>query len=270
MNMKNFQLCNDMDANELETRDLTGYGAQIKYDGARLKITKKSDVLTFKFRGETTTAATFPELITLKDIKGDWVLDGEVIIPTELSISDFDLLIGRLKTKDKFKMKLLSAKYPATFVAFDILEKDGVDLTGLPLNQRLLKLNELNVVANFKIAEMTIEHIKDLYARAVTRKWEGIIIKKLDSKYTGDRNDDWIKVKRKEKLEILFIKYEQNPKGLSLESKEGVRVQCSGTQHKEVKEQIDTFGYAKCEIERLGGKTFNGKHRQAVFLRLVK
>ena len=74
-----------------------------------------------------------PELSSIhKQVKKPCVLDGELMILKE-GKPDFYEIQKRSLMSNQFKISLLSKKYPATFIAFDILYYDTKDLTFMPL-----------------------------------------------------------------------------------------------------------------------------------------
>jgi ATP-dependent DNA ligase len=265
-----FMLCSEIDADELnKQKDWSAFLPQQKYDGRRVQIQKSGNEIAMIPRSENIDPWKYPELLEgLSKMKGNFWIDGELCVLNN-GLSDFDLMISRDKTKDKFKIKMLSRKYPSTFIAFDILELEGQDLRNVPLKERLKKLMELTPNGVLKIAEVFEDPVA-LYKEAMDKKWEGIIIKNKDSLYKAERSADWIKIKRKEFVKIKFTKYDQNPKGIRLSNEEDIAVQCAGAQSVAVRNKLDKDKYAMVLVSRLGGRTFNGKHRQPTFVELLE
>lgn len=138
-----------------------------------------------------------PELIEIhKQAKVKCVLDGELMILKE-GKPDFFEIQRRSLTTNKFKIELASKKYPATFVAYDVLFYKDEDVTMLPLmkRKRLLenafKESERLVLSRY-IEEKGIE----FYRLAEAQELEGIVAKRKDSVYIqGKRTKDWAKIK---------------------------------------------------------------------------
>ena len=84
----------------------------------------------------------FPELAVLKDFLPDGtVLDGEFLAwanDTPLPLTALQKRIAR-----KAVTKAALAEYPVVFLAFDLLETDGTDLTAAPLSERRTRLENL-------------------------------------------------------------------------------------------------------------------------------
>lgn len=264
-----FQLCNEIQAENLTMQNLDNSVAQIKYDGMRAQIKKQIDTLNITGRENPVEDWKFPEINSLKKEKHDFLIDGEIIIVDHQGNSDFGLLLSRAKTRDGFKLRLMAKKYPVTYVVFDILELDGKDLRSKPYLERHRILTEtIKDIPHIMVAEIYTDPIK-LYKRMVEEKQEGIILKNAHGEYQECRNDNWIKVKRKEYVIVKFTQYYSNNKGITLENEQGTRVACLGAQSSMVRDKIDKEGFANVEIARLGGRTVSGKHRQITFSRLV-
>src|SRR5262245_10231851 len=73
-----------------------------------------------------------------------YILDGELAVPSEDGLS-FDQLLQRIHPAES-RIKRLSAETPAIFVAFDLLERNTLDLARSPLAKRRTALEARNVV----------------------------------------------------------------------------------------------------------------------------
>jgi bifunctional non-homologous end joining protein LigD len=90
----------------------------------------------------------------------------------------------------------LAATCPVTYLIFDLLRLNGVDLTEVPYAERRLLLDELElengrwmVPPSFDDGAATVAACRDL-------RLEGVVAKRLASPYRpGARSPDWIKVK---------------------------------------------------------------------------
>ena len=82
----------------------------------------------------------FPEMaaaaVRLPD--RDYVLDGELVIPRKRGFS-FDGLLQRIHPAES-RIRRLAAETPASFVAFDLLARNGIDLGGMKLIDRRREL----------------------------------------------------------------------------------------------------------------------------------
>jgi len=173
-----------------------------KFDGIRAQAHKRG--LEVEIYSRTLDRVTeFPELLgPLRNVPGEFVLDGEIIGWRNGRAIPFTELQQRLGRKqiDLFSSSLV----PVRFVAFDLLLLDGQDLLELPLAERRSKLEGLLSTAekpelHFTRAKLchTAEEIETAFAAALTRGNEGLLAKAPDSPYVpGRRGQYWLKLKR--------------------------------------------------------------------------
>ena len=85
------------------------------------------------------------------------------------------------------------------FCIFDLLYYRGEDLRALPLSERKVRLDaalaKLPANGPLRLADQIHSDSADLLARVCNQHLEGLIAKKIDSPYTGDRSKNWLKVK---------------------------------------------------------------------------
>jgi len=140
----------------------------------------------------------FPELeMIYHQIKDKCILDGELIVLKD-GVPDFYELQRRSLLTDTFKIQLAYKKYPASFVAYDIIYYNNKDVTDLPLIERKKILQDV-LVENKSIAISRFIEEKgiELFNIADQQKLEGVVAKRKDSKYYFDkRTKDWVKFKR--------------------------------------------------------------------------
>lgn len=220
---------------ELETLgDIKEWQAEWKWDGIRAQIVRRGGQTFIWSRGEELMTERFPELVEVADLLPDGtVLDGEIVGYRDGAILPFANLQRRIGRKQLGK-KILS-DVPVSFLAFDILEHEGVDLRTQPLKQRrellekvlrqlhsiephysqreehdlpllvqedaAIESSELNHVAErFQLPRLvTAESWEELTAkRQQSREFnaEGLMLKRLDSPYrVGRPRGDWWKWK---------------------------------------------------------------------------
>ena len=103
-----------------------------KYDGERIIAVRSGDEISLWTRRNIQASYKFPEIVkALKDnIDGDdWILDGEMTVA-----GGFRQLLNR-NVEDRFRIRLLSRKNPATYNIFDIIRHEK-DLLNLPIIER--------------------------------------------------------------------------------------------------------------------------------------
>ncbi|HET7116314.1 MAG TPA: DNA ligase D [Hanamia sp.] len=180
---------------------------EIKWDGYRAvsEIRKKAgltgrQVVLLYSRNGLNFHEKYP-IVTeqLQNINADAVLDGEIVVLDERGKPDFQLLQHYSENKDR----------PIQYYVFDLLELNGHDTTKLKLIERkeLLKTiipkNEV-----LKYSDHILEKGKSFFAVSKEKDLEGIMAKKMDSKYyPGKRSPDWLKIKNHKTAEAIIAGY---------------------------------------------------------------
>ena len=173
-----------------------------KFDGIRAQVHKGNSQVEIYSR-TLDRATEFPELLDpIRNITGNFILDGEIIGWRDGRAIPFTELQQRLGRKqiDLFT----SAQVPVSFVAFDLLSLDGRALLDAPLAERRLLLERLLAPAvqpalQFTRAELcrTVEEIENCFLLAIRRGNEGLLAKAPESPYVpGRRGQFWMKLKR--------------------------------------------------------------------------
>ena len=155
---------------------------EIKWDGFRA-IAYVDDFFTIQSRNAKELKQFFPELEELRQLAKNVVVDGEIVTMKQGKV-DFHALQERghlISTKD---IERLRNKSPATYVVFDILEKDGQPLVELPLIERkaILK-NSVKESSHVIINDYVGEKGEQFYHAVLEHDLEGMVAKRKDSRY---------------------------------------------------------------------------------------
>ena len=126
------------------------------------------------------------------------VLDGEMIVKVN-NRPDFKATSQRDRCSDPAKIKARSKSMPASFIAFDLLYKDGVDYRNHTFAERKAALDPLLLqYANqgFQV-EGNVGSMDGHAIMALVRahNLEGVIAKRLTSPYKAGKGSDWLKIK---------------------------------------------------------------------------
>lgn len=169
---------------------------EIKWDGIRA-ISYLNEGLSIRSRNGYELGSDFPELGELKGLAKNVVLDGEIVVMVD-GRADFQAVVERSKASSPLDAAYLSQKHPATYIIFDILEKDGESLIELPLVERKRILKETVRDGRSAVLSVYVEGDGETYYKvAVGRGVEGMIAKKKDSPYEpGKRSSNWLKIKK--------------------------------------------------------------------------
>ncbi len=180
---------------------------EVKWDGIRA-ISYVKEKLSIRSRNQKELIANFPELSELKDLTGDSVLDGEIIVMKD-GKADFQTLIKRNQNTDPGDIDYMARKFPATYIIFDILEKDGKELLDIPLMERKRILKNSVREGKFVVLSLFVEDNGEAYYMAALEKGvEGIMAKKKQSLYEpGKRSDNWLKMKQVKTCDCVIFGY---------------------------------------------------------------
>jgi ATP-dependent DNA ligase len=168
-----------------------------KFDGFRAIAFVTPGGVRLQSRGAKDLLRYFPEL---RFPPGDYVVDGEIVIDAQGGGEAFGLLQQRIHPAAS-RIERLAAETPASYVAFDLLARDGADLLDRPFSERRSALEALD---GLRRAEL----VRD---PAAAEPWltssEGVIAKRLDSPYTPGKRTAMVKVKRQRTIDCVVVGY---------------------------------------------------------------
>lgn len=177
-----------------------------KYDGIRAQVHKRGGEASLFSRDLRPLDEDFPELLgAILQLKGDFILDGELIAFTEgrkLGFVDLQKRLGRrMPAGDLFLTdESQDSSVPLRFIAFDILSHNGEDLLEKPLLERRGRLESMSLQPPFEMIPIhCADHPAEVEAHfknSLQAGHEGLIAKDPESRYTpGRRGKSWIKLK---------------------------------------------------------------------------
>lgn len=180
------------------------YIFEIKYDGYRVLSYIEKGKVKLKSRNGKDFTKKFA--VIAEDLEKSFknkaiVLDGEVVVFDKNGRSDFSMLQESAKRgKNNF-----------SYVVFDILAL-GEDVRDKPLLERKKLLEALSkfFTPNIILSEYVLGNGKECFEVAKRLGLEGVVAKKIDSKYGGTRNDDWLKIKCYHRQEFVVGGYSLN------------------------------------------------------------
>ncbi len=180
---------------------------EIKWDGIRA-ISYINAELSVRSRNNKELLQSFPELQELGQLAPKTVLDGEIVI-VKGGETDFQALLERSKTVLFDDSHFAEQQLPATYIVFDILEKDGKPLLNLPLNQRKRILRtSLKEGKHVLLSDFVEEYGEAYYEAALKKGLEGVIAKRKDSLYeSGNRSRNWLKIKKIHSCDCVIFGY---------------------------------------------------------------
>jgi bifunctional non-homologous end joining protein LigD len=193
----------------LEGREFSdpGWLYEIKYDGVRILAARTGGEVALYGRAGQVFTPRYPEIVTaLRALPLDrFVLDGEVVALDEAGRPSFQRLQNRMHLTRPADVERARSTVPVSAVFFDALALDGHDLRRLPLTERKACL-ALAVPARgvIRYGDHVVGRGEDLYEAAAEQRVEGIIAKRADSRYTGGRTREWLKIKCQLRQEFVI------------------------------------------------------------------
>jgi ATP-dependent DNA ligase len=187
-----------------------------KWDGFRCIVFRDGEEIELGSRNDRPLTRYFPELVDL--LKGALpercVVDGEVVVVTEGGL-DFDALQQRLHPAES-RVRMLSEKTPASFVAFDLLALDDRDLTGEPFTERrrLLEAAVSGDHGRVHLTPMTDDPTvaEDWFTRFEGAGFDGVMAKPADQPYQQDKRVMW-KVKHERTADCVVAGFRWHKDG---------------------------------------------------------
>lgn len=181
----------------------SNYQFEPKWDGFRALCFKDGNEVAFQSKSGQPLSRYFPELVeAVKAIPAErFVLDGEIVLAVEDRL-DFDQLLERIHPAAS-RITMLSRKYPAKYLAFDILVDETKNpLHRSPLTQRRPALEAF--AAKYLIAQTGLSLSPATMDPRVVARWyacvggalDGIIAKRTDIAYSSGNRRGMLKIKR--------------------------------------------------------------------------
>lgn len=170
---------------------------EIKWDGMRVLVEVGHEGVRAFSRNENEVSVSFPELQRLAAPERDVLLDGE-LIALDAGVPSFGALAERMHVRDERRAARLAEGNPVTLIVFDVLRLDGTALLDRPLRERRTTLEALELASSWSAGVCQVPPTYDdgsaLFAAAEEQGLEGIVSKRLDSRYhPGRRSREWLK-----------------------------------------------------------------------------
>ena len=199
-------LATSAEPEELRNRD--GWRYEMKWDGFRAIARISGDEVTLTSRNGLDLTATYPELAVLADaVRGDAVLDGEIVAPDENGVPRFARMQQRAGLTSPRDVDRARRAVGVKLFLFDVLEAGGRSVTALPYAERRALLDEL--VTPNEFIQVPPDAGDDVDAALATSRdldLEGVMAKRADSPYrVGRRSRDWLKLKHTLTQEVVVV-----------------------------------------------------------------
>ncbi|MDQ6884129.1 MAG: ATP-dependent DNA ligase [Candidatus Dormibacteraeota bacterium] len=176
---------------------------QPKYDGIRVQIHKDGSTVRVFSRNLEDFTLMFSELTAAARGLNDQtlILDGEAIAYSKESDEYLPFHLTTTRRR-QHGIEQAAQELPLIAFVFDIVFRNGRDLTDLPYEERLAQVNEViagsTVLLPAPIIKTdSVEVLTRTLLDNISQGLEGVVVKRPDSKYqAGARNFNWVKLKR--------------------------------------------------------------------------
>jgi len=183
---------------------------EFKFDGARIQIHREGEEVRVFSRRLSDVTESLPDIVELAKSRlalGDYILDGEVTAIGEggkpLPFQDLMRRFARVQEVDE-----MAGQIPLRLHLFDALYLDGRLLIDEPYEERwglLEGVCPVDLLAE-RIITGSLEEAEAFLMRALEAGHEGLMAKRLDSRYSpGARGKAWFKIKPAETLDLVVI-----------------------------------------------------------------
>ena len=188
-------------------------GSELRFQGNMFATEDDAVVVKIFSRGLEDITTMFPDVVhsarELHKRSGDCVLDGEAL-GIDLSTGTFLPFQETMKRKRKYDVGVTADAIPLSVQVFDVLYAKGKGRLSETYEERRSLLSKIIDTKDYKevsernifcLAESTIvdseRSAQELFDKYMKAKLEGMLCKKLDSKYrAGARDFNWVKYKR--------------------------------------------------------------------------
>lgn len=185
---------------------------EMKYDGYRVEVAIGGGGARAFTRSGLDWSDRFPGIVeAAAKLKVSFaLLDGEAVVLDDEGRSRFQALQAALK----------GAPDSIDYFAFDLLELNGEDLTQLPLTERKKKLRAIlpKRSTRLRYSDHIIGNGEKLLHQFCAAQLEGVISKRVDSRYVGSRIGSWLKIKCIQRQEFVVVGWTPSDKSRSFRS----------------------------------------------------
>ncbi|MEJ7925358.1 DNA ligase D [Sphingobium sp. AN641] len=182
-----------------------GWLHEVKYDGYRILLAIGGDGVRAYTRTGLDWSDRFGAIVEAAGgiAAGSALIDGEVVALDKDGRPSFSALQSALKHGGDMH-----------YFAFDLLERDGENLTGLGNVERKAQLEALleGVGEPIHYADHMTDGGEALFDKLCGAGYEGIISKRADAPYQGRRSRNWLKIKCTRRQEFVILGYIESDK----------------------------------------------------------
>ncbi len=188
---------------------------EIKYDGYRMVAIKDGRSVRLRYRSGLDATPLFPDIASaVRRLPFDsFVIDGEVTVLDAAGRPSFSALQKRGRLSNRHQIAVAAVQSPATYLGFDLLAFNGLDLRGLPLTDRKRALSEvLGSLGPLRYVDHVAGRGEAMFTHVADLGLEGVMAKKSTSRYVGGRSSSWLKLRADHTHQFAIVGFTA-PKG---------------------------------------------------------
>jgi len=172
---------------------------EMKFDGYRILCRLQGGRATLQSRNGNDWTSQFPSIRSAVESlpASQALVDGEVAVLLPDGTTSFQALQNALTRRDQGEL---------VYFAFDLLHRDGYDLTRATLEDRKAALAALLVGAPpaVRYSAHVVGAGREFFEKACGLSLEGIVSKRRDAPYAAGRGRSWLKVKCLRRQEVVI------------------------------------------------------------------
>lgn len=179
---------------------------ELKWDGVRALVVGNANRIRLLSRNGNDMSAAYPELTDRACWpKQDFVADGEIIAVGPSGRPDFGLLQGRMQLTRASDVAKAQLTTPVRLMLFDLLSDGGKDRRRLPLSERRSRLEGFLPAAGcpVELSPVIEGDVRHILESAEELGLEGVMAKRTDGRYVGQRSRSWLKLKFERTQEVV-------------------------------------------------------------------
>lgn len=191
-----------------EHKDGTAF--EYKFDGARIQIHRKNDMVRIFSRRLTDVTDSIPEIVDFakNQVKAsEYLIEGEVVA-TGLGGKPIPFQDLMRRFRRVHEISDMADRIPLKLYLFDALEIDGKALIDQPYTYRWNALSQI-VGSEFlapRIITSDPAQVETFMTSALSEGHEGLMAKSLSSNYSiGARGKRWFKLKPADLLDVVIV-----------------------------------------------------------------
>ncbi len=184
------------------------WGFEFKWDGIRAVAYVEGGRVRLLSRSGEEITPRYPEVHAMGRALGsrEVILDGEIVALDSKGRPSFEEIQQRMGLTSESEIRRKMKEVPVTYMLFDVMWQDGHPLLNQPYAERRTALAKLKLAgASWQTPPYEKGGGKAMLEASAKAGLEGIVAKKLDSKYEpGRRSGVWQKIKNRNRQELVI------------------------------------------------------------------